>query len=136
MTIPGFTETLARIRSAADPGTWKDGAIKRGLLPVYSDWECCYAIDANGQPFYSTEGTWEAPQPLSNHRHRHIVLAQTAKTYPELAHLLPQRQLGDPDCPSCGGTGVAKVGERVYPQFICECGGLGWFPANSELGAV
>jgi hypothetical protein len=140
MPIPGFEEAMDRLRAlrevADHSNTWKEAVLNRGLLPVYSDWECGYALDADGQPLYSSEVSWKKPEPLTNPRHRHIVWAQAAKRYAELAHLRPQRQQEDPSCPSCSGTGVVTVGDQTYPEFICECGGLGWFPVGSALGPI
>lgn len=136
MPIPGFQEVLNSFPQPDDPigyrGTWREAAVERGLLPVYSDWECCYALTPDGVPVYSAETSWAEPLTLTNRRHQVVVLAQAAERYPALASLRPQRQPGDPACPSCHGTGAMGP----YPNLICECGGLGWVPAGSELGPV
>ena len=106
------------------------------LVPVYSDWECCYALTEGAEPVYSCDGEWTSPVPLTNIRLRFIVLAQAALRMPELAELRPVRNPGDPTCSSCQGSGIVLVGGEPAPTFICECGGLGWYPAGSELGAV
>jgi hypothetical protein len=134
--IPGFSEQLAILLAQRDvPGysrTWKGQAVSKGLLPVYSDWACSYALTADGEPVYSEESDW---LPLTNRRHRHVVFAQAAARYPALAELRPQRRPDDPACSTCGGTGQVRLPEGVERGvFICECGGLGWFPAGSELG--
>jgi hypothetical protein len=106
--------------------------VSQGLLPVYADWMCAYALKPDGAPVYSDEAEW---RPLTNARHRHIVFAQAAERYPSLSHLRPQRGLKDPDCPSCGGTGQVRLPEGTGPGVLmCECGGLGWYPAGSEMG--
>jgi hypothetical protein len=93
---------------------------------------CSYALRADGEPSYNDEGRWLL---LTNPRHRHVVLGLAADRYPVLAALRPTRRPGDPDCPSCGGTGRLRVPKGVKAEsFICECGGLGWFPAGTELG--
>ncbi len=115
-------------------GTWREDAVRRGFLPVYADWECSYALTADGEPVYDCESNWEHPHPLTNQRHRFVVLAQVARRYPELASLAPERGPNDPTCPSCKGTGTVRVEGKEYSNLMCECGGLGWFPTGSELG--
>jgi hypothetical protein len=106
--------------------------VSQGLLPVYADWECVYALKPDGEPVYDNEGEWRS---LTNVRHRHIVFAQAAERYPLLSQLRPQRGPEDPDCPSCGGTGEVRVPGVTDPgKLMCECGGLGWYPAGSEMG--
>jgi len=133
MSIREFQELLNSFPQPGDPigyrGTWREAAVERGLLPVYSDWECCYALTREGEPVYSADTTWAEQLPLTNSRHRFVVLAQAAERYASLASLRPQRRPGDPSCPTCHGTG-----KTAYPNLMCECGGLGWFPADSELG--
>ena len=138
MKLLGFSEEIDRLAAQRNvtgySGTWKEQAVSQGLLPVYSDWMCSYALTAEGEPVYSDEGRWLS---LTNRRHRHIVLAQAAERYPGLSHLRPQRRPDDPDCPSCKGTGKVQLPEGVNGGvFMCDCGGLGWFPAGTELGPV
>ena len=134
MPIPGFQQLLNSFPQPGDPigyrDTWREAAVAHGLLPIYSDWECCYALTRDGEPVYSGDTTWAKPLPLTNRRHRFVVLAQAAERYSGLASLRPSRQPGDPSCSTCQGTG--KI--AAYPNLICECGGLGWFPSGSELG--
>ena len=131
---------LTRLRAERDvsgsAGTWKEAAVRHGLLPVYADWECAYALTPAGEPVYTAVDRWAAPDPLTNPRHRFVVFAQAADRYPELSHLRPTRGPDDPTCRSCGGTGYVWPPNAVPgdPRILCECGGLGWYPAGTELG--
>jgi len=87
------------------------------------------AVDEIGHVLYSGDEMSAAFTALTNDRYRHIVLAQAAARFPELAQLRPTRRPEDPVCPSCRGAG----GVAQYPQLICECGNLGWIPAGSVL---
>jgi len=82
----------------------------------------------DGEPVCS-DADWGHPTRLTNPRYRHIVLAEAARRYPELASLKPLRAPSDPVCPSCKGAG----GVAHYPNLICECGNLGWIPLGSVL---
>jgi len=137
--IDGFDNLLASV-AQSDPqleylGTWREEAISRRLLPVYSDWECWYALDELGEPVFAGEEGGKSLQPLTNRRHRFVVLALAAARYPALASLRPVRQPDDPTCQTCGGTGRPTLPPDV-DNIICECGGLGWIPAGSALGPV
>jgi hypothetical protein len=141
MAIPGFRALLASFPIPGDPlgyyaGSWREAAVRHGLLPVYSDWECCYALTEGAEPVYTSDARWTDTLPLTNQRHRFIVLAQAAERYPELAFLRPKRAPADPTCRTCNGTGKRVVNGVTYEAILCECGGLGWYPAGSELGAV
>ena len=116
-------------------GTWREAAVRSALIPVYSDWEHCVALTDDGDVVYS-EGSWAEARSLTNARWRHIVLAQAAARYPELNDVRPVRQSDDPTCPSCGGTGVVRMGDKRYEDMLCECGGLGWSPKGSELKPI
>lgn len=121
---------------SASRGTWREAAVRAHLIPIYSDWtETCFALTDEGDVVYS-DGSWEKAERVTNARYRHIILAQAAARYPELSDIRPVRQVEDPDCRTCGGTGVVRLGGKVYDTFICECGGLGWYPENSVLEAI
>jgi hypothetical protein len=138
MLILNFQAILTSLPRAGDPlgfaGTWREAAVRRGLLPVYSDWECCYAITKDAEPVYSEDTEWGVIRPLTNSRHRFVVLAQAAERFPELAHLRPTRAASDPTCPTCRGSGRVPIEADPTDTIICECGGLGWFPSGSVLG--
>ena len=139
MKASDFYAVLRSFPRADDPlgfeGTWREAAVRAGFIPVYSDWESCFAITGDADVVHS-DGSWDAPQRLTNSRFRHIVFAQASMRYPELSELRPVRQPEDPDCPSCGGTGLVRVGDMVYDNMICECGGLGWIPSGSKLEQI
>lgn len=140
MKIRNFETVLRSFPRKDDPldfkGTWREAAVLARLIPIYSDWTTtCFALTDEGDAVYS-DGSWEKAQRLTNVRYRHIVLAQAAARYPELSEIRPVRQLDDPVCRSCGGTGLVRVGDRTYDNFICECGGLGWYPKNSVLEPI
>ena len=127
--LPAFQRLLASFPRPGDPlgyqGTWREAAVRRGLLPVFHTWEIGYAVDRTGEPYGSADDRWLDPAPLEDARTRHVVLAQAAAAYPELASLRPRRTPGDSVCPACEGRG----GIPAYPAIICECGNLGWVPA-------
>ena len=133
MKIPGFELLLRSFPRPGDDlgfhGTWRERAVEHGYLPVYSDWVQGFAINADGQAFYSEDDSWADAKKLTNPRYQHIVLAQAAAVFPELSNRRPVRNAGDPDCPSCGGAG----GAADHPEIICECGNLGWIPRGSSL---
>ena len=95
MSVPHFDSALSQLRKRqAVPGwsgTWREAAVRRGLLPVYEDWMCCYALTPDADVVYTADAGWADHTRLTNARHRFIVLAQTAKQYPELAYLRPVR---------------------------------------------
>ena len=136
MKVPSFAELLNSFPRSNDPlgfaGTWREEAVRVHLLPIFSDWESYYALTEDAEPVYVND-SWSSPQRFNNRRWQHIVLAQAALRYPELASLRPIRNPDDPPCPSCGGTGRVRVGETTLESMICECGGLGWIPKGSAL---
>ena len=89
MRIPGFDRLLASFPRPDDPlgyeGTWREDAVRRRLVPIYSDWVVGFAVDENGHVLYSGDEMSAEYAPLTNNRYRHIVLAQAAARFPELA---------------------------------------------------
>lgn len=121
-----FARWMGRFGGVAAPRTWKDEARERGLVPVMDiDWETLYAIDPEGRVVRSEWTDWRDVREETDPRARHIVLAQAALRDPEMVHLRPARKPDDPDCTACEGTGTLAGSRR-----ICECGGLGWLPAE------
>jgi hypothetical protein len=139
MKISNFEAVLRSFPRHNDPlgfeGTWREAAVHAHLIPIYTSFETCFALTDEGDVVYS-DGSWEQAQRLTNSRYRHIALAQAAARYPELIEIRPARQPDDPECRTCGGTGLVRVGGKTYDEFICECGGLGWYPKNSVLEPV
>ena len=131
MALPGFEAVRASFPRPGDPlgyaGTWREAAVRAGFVPVFHDWTAGFAVDAAGVPHVSEDDDWAAPTPLTDPTFRHVVLAQAAAHYPELADLRPVRSTGDPTCPCCQGHGEI-VGAR---GLICRCGNLGWIPAGA-----
>ena len=138
MQIPHFAELLASLPRPDDPlgfvGTWREAAARHGLLPVYSDWACSYALTQAAEPVRNCDDMTEPTMwvPVVNAREHFIVLARAAMFLPELVHLCPVRNSDDPTCSSCAGTGRVSV-RGVPTEMICECGGLGWYPAGTQL---
>ncbi len=132
MKIQGFDRLLASFPRPSDPlgyeGTWREDAVANRFVPIYSDWVMGFALNEDGEPVCS-DANWGHPTRLTNARYCHIVLAEAARRYPELASLKPLRTPNDPVCPSCKGAG----GVAQYPNLICECGNLGWIPVGSVL---
>jgi hypothetical protein len=134
MKIPGFSQLLASFPRPNDrlgyEGTWRERAVKLGLVPIYSDWVISYAVDEEGQVIATEDDEGRGRTgAVTDIRQRHIVLAWASRGFPELAQLQPLRGPKDPVCPSCKGAG----GVAQYPDLICECGNLGWIPAGSAL---
>jgi hypothetical protein len=133
MTIAGFDQLLASFPLPHDPlgyeGTWRERAVERRLVPIYSDWVVSYAVDEEGQVIATEDDEGRDTGLVTNVRQRHIVLALGSRRFPELALLQPVRGPDDPLCPSCKGAG----GVAQYPELICECGNIGWIPAGSTL---
>jgi hypothetical protein len=133
--IPDFDRLLASFPRPNDPlgfqGTWREHAVKQGVLPVFSDWEVGYSLTADGEPVSSQDDNWKNPQPVHDAKQHNVILALAAARFPEVAFLRPIRGPNDPDCPNCRGAG----GIAGYPALTCECGNLGWVPASSSEGA-
>lgn len=139
MKIRNFDTVLRSFPRKGDPldfeGTWREEAVRAHLIPIYSSFDTYYALTDDGNIVYCF-GSWEEAQTITNTRYRHIALAQAAAQYQELCEIRPVRQADDPACRSCGGTGLVRVGDKTYDEFICECGGLGWYPKNSVLDPI
>ena len=133
MKIPGFDRLLASFPRPNDrlgyEGTWRERAVKRRLVPIFSDWVRSYAVDEEGQVIVTEDDEGRETGLVTNVRQRHVILALASRYCPELAPLQPVRNPTDPVCPSCKGAG----GVAQYPDLICECGNLGWIPAGSTL---
>jgi hypothetical protein len=131
MALPDFDALLASFPRPGDPlgyaGTWRESAVRAGFAPVFHDWTAGMGVDAEGEPFVSEDDDWTTATPVTNVRWRHIVLAQAAAHFPELARLRPVRVAGARTCPSCQGSGESLVAK----DLICECGNLGWIPEGA-----
>ena len=117
--------------SEADKVRWEDAAKRMDQRAVYADWMCIYTIAEDGITYYSARVDLTDQAQLTDAKHINIVRHLAAERYPELAHIEPLRTPDDPDCSSCGGTGVPDLPAEVpRDRIICECGGLGWIPAG------
>jgi len=132
MAIRGFDEILASFPRPGDrlgwAGTWREKAVLQGILPVFSDWETGYGLNANGEVLGSPDDVWARAGIVTDPVQRNAVMAQASIHFPELAYLRPERQPGDPDCTTCHGVG----GFPQYPTMTCVCGNLGWVPAGQR----
>ncbi|HEX6625146.1 MAG TPA: hypothetical protein VF064_15650 [Pyrinomonadaceae bacterium] len=62
----------------------------------------------------------------------YAVLAQGARTHPELGELLPPRPDGVRRCELCAGAGWTKAKPPAQGSSICfRCNGLGWYVAGT-----
>ena len=71
-----------------------------------------------------------SPERVEDPHARRVTYIWAALRYPDLAHLMPQREPGDPMCPDCGGSGaLPPFSKEVGPEGLpCWCAGLGWLP--------
>jgi hypothetical protein len=126
-----FSALLVSFPRPGDPlgyaGTWREGAVRRGLVPLFHTWVTGYAVAADGQVFASERDDWQDARSVRDAREQHVARAQAALMYPELASLRPMRTAADPSCPQCHGRAepIAAAG------LICECGNLGWVPSGA-----
>ena len=111
-------------------------AAQYDVLPLYLDWERCWAIRADGEIvmfFHDDTFTPDAevgmPHQENSPRLRNVALAQGSKKYPELQELIEKKPADAEDCPFCVARGIDpdKVEEI---GLVCYCGGLGWVPKD------
>ena len=113
-------------------------AAKHGLLPILMDWTAFVGLSPEGEMKWvnydaphDPRGIETTEAAVSLQRLRHLALIQGAGRYPELAFLRPERTSDSVECPSCHGTGVPLISGKAAPHsVVCECGGLGWIPAE------
>jgi hypothetical protein len=105
----------------------RDLAAEFEILPMLYDFGYCLAIKLDGE---IVAMPWEPPRELeviSDPRTIRIILAQGARKHPPLQCLVPQRPAEAVDCAKCKGTGrCVPETPKIYDQFTCVCGGLGW----------
>jgi hypothetical protein len=122
------------------PGKTGDGpdaiaaAHRYHVLPLYNDFMGCFALRPSGECVFVA---WDAPEQavpvqlgLPDFRVIHVARVRGALRYPDIPGIMPERPADARVCPSCHGTGQA-----IRPEFVCECGGLGWVPWASEGAA-
>jgi hypothetical protein len=125
---------LARA-SADDPKEYA-GVRRHRVLPLFTDFMGCWALDMDGQLVFFH---WDAPEdlkPVSDHpvdaAGAHAALGYGSVRFSVLAMIRPVRPADAVACTSCDGTGrLPGVPENV----VCACGGLGWLPPSSRGAA-
>ena len=119
---------------AAEPVYQRHLAVRHGVLPLWGDLDCTWALNSNGEIIALPDDV-----PLDAHiegdtLRRNTALVQGSKLYPELAALIPARPSDAQTCPDCNGSGVNPVtSDPKYAMVICLCGGTGWLPANFKV---
>lgn len=111
---------------------WFRAARAAGLYPGYADFGGAMALDASGAVWVAEDmADWSARAPVEHPGIAFAVTVHATRRYPQIAHLRPERQPGDPDCPSCGGAGFQReLPPRLRYSILCECGGGGWVPRS------
>jgi hypothetical protein len=134
--IASFFTRLFRWHRPGSPDEvdWQGSFQERDLIPVWADWVGGFGLTPDHSVVFIEHGLSGVPDPVEEPHLRHITLFLASQKFPELSHLQPQRQPGDPTCPSCGGSGVYRgLDGRPAPEWaICFCGGLGWLPAGYD----
>ncbi len=113
---------------------WEAVPRARGLYPAYADWVGGFALDARGEVWFSeSPAEWIAPERVKERAIRHAATGVAVRRYPELASLSPVRGPDDPICPTCKGAGRSmQLPPKLRYWIVCECGGLGWIPHESQ----
>ena len=99
-----------------------EAARQSGGLPIYST--------AGGTLVLMTDGSvshWDPEDAtVTNANERSVTLARVvaANRFEELESLLPDRPVGSPDCPTCGGEGA--LGRDDLRVYCGTCMGAGW----------
>ncbi|HWZ59041.1 MAG TPA: hypothetical protein VNW46_08715 [Gemmatimonadaceae bacterium] len=70
--------SLVNRHNTREAGTWKDVARAAGYTPVFADWCFHYALDADGVPIVSVDGTWRDGRVVRNPIWRNKILAQAS----------------------------------------------------------
>ena len=105
---------------------------RTGALPLHAGGNETLGIRPDGSLVRWTPGSDEM-LPIESPIDAAIALLLGAQRYSPLRPLLPVRPDGVADCVTCGGAGQIAGA----PEFICECGGLGWWPRSlADLGVV
>jgi hypothetical protein len=114
--------------------TWLREAVREhGFLPLYVGWLSTLGLCPDGSFVrWDQEEDPQTMKTLSNAYLQRLAICQGARTYPELAALIPQRPASAETCSACGGAGDL----RGLPQMICQCGGVGWILENEDTGAA
>ena len=134
MTIPpDVAAQLAKYRGAQAARSTEVATVaeRHDFLVLYADIGGAIGVRPDGE---FVEVGWDDDHavPLESLRWRDIALVTGAKTYPEIARLLPVRTRGDRTCDQCHGTGKVAVQGTTVEKLMCKCAGLGWIPEYWE----
>ena len=104
---------------------------KHQILPLYSAWLETYGILVDGSlRKFSADGEhseYEGLRELESWQALAHTLLSGAKRYSALAGLVPTRPSSAEACEQCSGRGHFES----HPNVVCNCGGLGWLPADA-----
>ena len=118
--LAGSNVTLQEIR---------DIAVHVNVLPLALSFDGMLAISPDGDIFSISYDDPIDVQKIDDTRIINLALCQGAKTYSELAWLMPMRPSDAQICPYCHGTGIESLSTKHnLPNIVCYCGGLGWLP--------
>jgi hypothetical protein len=119
---------------AADPICQRHLAIRHGVLPLWGDLDCTWALNPDGEIIAFPDDVSLDVHIEDDTLRRNTALVQGSKLYPELAALIPMRPSDAQTCPDCNGSGVNPVTSNPkYLMVICLCGGTGWLPADLKI---
>ena len=119
---------------AADPIYQRHFAIRHGVLPLWGDFDCAWALNPDGEIIAFPDDSSLDVHIEDDTLRRNTALVQGSKLYPELATLIPVRPSDARTCPDCNGSGVNPVtSDPKYAMVICLCGGTGWLPVNFKV---
>ena len=115
-----------------EPPAARAGAERHHVIPLFNDFEGCWALAMSGQLVFFA---WEGPsdlQPVSDTPvdllGSHVALAVGSRRYPALKSIRPERTPESIPCTSCDGSGkIAGAPDNL----MCACGGLGWLPGRA-----
>jgi hypothetical protein len=119
---------------AADPIYMRHLAIRHGVLPLFGDLACTWALNPEGEIISFPDDFNSEIHTESDVVSRNTALVQGAKLYPELAALIPARPPDAQTCPDCNGSSINPVTSNPeYAMVVCLCGGTGWLPADFKI---
>ena len=112
-----------------EPRAAHAGAARHRVLPLFTDFMGCWALDMAGRLVFFAWEVPEALEPVSDGPVDEIganaALALGSVRFPALAAIRPVRPADALPCTTCDGTGRLI---DVPDNIVCACGGLGWLP--------
>ena len=124
-------ERIARFQSEATNGfrSQREAVERFGALPLHHGYETLGIQPDGALVRWSSESA--VVEPIESPVDAAIAILVGGQHYPALRALAPERPEDVSDCLTCGGAGRIEAA----PEFICECGGLGWWPRSlADLG--